>query len=70
MSNNKVLKAGFWYTICNFFVKGLVVITTPIFTRIMSSEDIGLSSNITSSKSLKEKGFESFVLVIKANFSF
>lgn len=48
MNNNKVLKAGFWYTICNFFVKGLTIITTPIFTRIMTSEDIGLFSNITS----------------------
>lgn len=45
--NNKVLKAGFWYTISNFFVKGIIFLTTPIFTRIMSTKDIGLFSNIT-----------------------
>jgi len=45
---NKVLKAGIWYTICNFFIKGLVFITMPIFTRLMTSHDIGVFSNITS----------------------
>ncbi len=45
--NNKVLKAGFWYTFSNFLVKGLAFITMPIFTRIMSKGDIGLFSNIT-----------------------
>lgn len=45
---NKVLKAGLIYTVCNFIVKGLSFLTMPIFTRIMSSSDIGLFSNITS----------------------
>ena len=45
---NKVVKAGVWYTICNFLVKGLVFITMPIFTRIMTGEEIGLYSNISS----------------------
>ncbi len=45
---NKVVKAGIWYTICNFLVKGLAFLTMPIFTRIMSSTDIGNFSNITS----------------------
>lgn len=48
MEQNKVIKAGIWYTICNFFVKGLAFITMPIFTRILSSNDIGIFSNITS----------------------
>ncbi len=47
-SNNKVIKAGIWYTICNFVVKGLVFLTMPIFTRIMTSSDIGMFSNVTS----------------------
>ena len=42
------IKAGFFYTICNFIVKGAVFLTTPIFTRIMSSEDIGAFSNLSS----------------------
>lgn len=45
---NKVLKAGVWYTICNFIVKGLTFISMPIFTRLMTTSDIGLFSNITS----------------------
>lgn len=45
---NKVVKAGVWYTICNFLVKGLVFITMPIFTRIMTGEEIGLFSNVSS----------------------
>lgn len=48
MKQNKVIKAGIWYTICNFLVKGLTFITMPIFTRILSSNDIGYFSNITS----------------------
>ena len=48
MKNNKVLKAGFWYTICNFVVKGLAFLTMPIFTRIMNTSDIGMFSSITS----------------------
>lgn len=48
MKSNKVLKAGIIYTLSNFFVKGLAFLTLPIFTRIMTSSDIGLFSNITS----------------------
>ena len=45
--NNKVLKAGLAYTISNFLVKGMSFLTMPIFTRIMSSEDIGQFSNVS-----------------------
>lgn len=45
-SNGGVLKAGIWYTICNFFVKGLTFLLMPVFTRIMNGSDIGLYSNI------------------------
>lgn len=48
----KPLKAGVWYTISNFLVKGMVFLTTPIFTRIMSSSDIGLFSNLSTWVSL------------------
>lgn len=45
-SGKKALKAGIWYTICNFLVKGLAFITTPIFTRIMTKPEIGTYANI------------------------
>lgn len=33
--------AAFWYLICSFLQKGISVITTPIFTRIMTTEEYG-----------------------------
>lgn len=39
-----VVKAGLWFTICNFLQKGISFITMPIFTRIMSTEEFGLYS--------------------------
>ena len=48
VKKNSVFKAGIWYTISNFLVKGITFLTMPLFTRIMSSNDIGLFSNITS----------------------
>lgn len=35
-------KASFWFLICGILQKGINVITTPIFTRIMSPSDYGL----------------------------
>ncbi|MCD8377797.1 MAG: oligosaccharide flippase family protein [Candidatus Gastranaerophilales bacterium] len=42
MSQN--VKAAFWYTFCNILQNGISVITVPIFTRIMSTEDYGIYS--------------------------
>ena len=36
------IKAGFWFTICNFLQRGVTMITTPIFTRVLSEEQYGL----------------------------
>lgn len=47
-SNGKALKAGIWYTASNFIVKAAGFITTPIFTRLLSAEDVGAFSNIQS----------------------
>ena len=41
------LRAGLWYTACNFIDKGLVFLTTPIFTRLLSKSVIGDFSNYT-----------------------
>ncbi len=49
MSNNsQALKSGVWYTIANFLMRSIGLITTPIFTRLMSHQDFGLYSNFTS----------------------
>ena len=42
------LKAGVWYVISTFLVKGLSFITTPIFSRLLSKEDYGEFSNFAS----------------------
>ena len=40
-----VLKAGIWYTVCSFLTKGIAFITTPIFTRLLSSSEYGDYNN-------------------------
>jgi len=41
-SENKVVKAGVGYLIGNWFIKGLVFLTTPIFARLLSTSEYGL----------------------------
>lgn len=36
------VKAGIWFTICNFLQKAISMITMPIFTRLLPTEDYGL----------------------------
>lgn len=43
-----VAKATIWYMICSILQKGIAVITTPIFTRLMTTEEFGLYSVYTS----------------------
>ena len=38
---NKSVKAGIWYTIGNYFLRGVGFITVPIFARLMTQEDFG-----------------------------
>jgi len=40
-NGSKVLKAGVWYTVCSFLIKGMAFLTTPIFTRLLSKGEIG-----------------------------
>lgn len=35
------VKATIWYTICNFLNKGIALLSTPIFTRILTEEQYG-----------------------------
>ncbi|MBR6801981.1 MAG: oligosaccharide flippase family protein [Eubacteriaceae bacterium] len=47
-STNLAIKAGLWYVISTFLVKGLSFITTPVFSRLMSKGDYGEFSNFAS----------------------
>lgn len=51
-TNASTAKIALWYIISNVFGKGLAVISTPIFTRIMSKSEYGQFSNITSWESI------------------
>ena len=43
-SMNRQLKLVFWFTFIGVLQKGISVITTPIFTRVLSTEDYGIFS--------------------------
>lgn len=42
------LRAAFWFTICNFILKGISFVCMPIYTRFLSEEEYGTMSLITS----------------------
>ncbi len=44
----EALKAGVWYTVCNFIIKGVTFLTTPIFSRLLSKADFGTVTNFNS----------------------
>ena len=35
------MRASIWFLVCSFFQKGISLITTPIFTRILTTEEYG-----------------------------
>ncbi|WP_180958520.1 lipopolysaccharide biosynthesis protein [Planococcus sp. Urea-3u-39] len=41
---NKVVEAGGWYTLSNFFVRGMEFLTIPVFTRLLTTEEYGIVS--------------------------
>lgn len=42
------LKAGIWYVVSNIMVKAITVLTTPIFTRLLSTEEYGVVQTFVS----------------------
>ncbi len=42
------LKASFWFVICGIIVRSFAVISTPIFTRLLSVEQYGQTANFNS----------------------
>jgi O-antigen/teichoic acid export membrane protein len=49
---NKVAKASVSYTIGNYFIKGINFVTTPIFARMMTTEDYGIYNTFTAYESI------------------
>lgn len=47
-SDNVALKAGVWYVASSVIVRAISVITTPIFTRLLSTAEYGTVSTFTS----------------------
>ena len=43
-NKNQALKSGFWFAICNIVQKSVMFITVPIFTRMMTSSEYGLTA--------------------------
>ncbi|MGN0246526.1 MAG: lipopolysaccharide biosynthesis protein [Lachnospiraceae bacterium] len=46
-TNERAFKSGIWYVIGNVLVKFVGLITTPIFTRILTTKQVGDFSNFT-----------------------
>lgn len=71
-NSNNAIKAGIWYTISNFLAKGLVFLTTPLFTRILSRVDFGTYSNFATWQSLLLiiVTFELYSSVARAKYDF
>ncbi|MBR1796128.1 oligosaccharide flippase family protein [Candidatus Saccharibacteria bacterium] len=41
---NSQAKAGIWFVFCSFFQKGIAFITIPIFTRVLTTEEYGVTN--------------------------
>ncbi len=48
VKDNKVLKSGIWYIISNILIRGIGIITSPIYTRMLTPAQKGLADNFNS----------------------
>lgn len=48
LRKSKLVTSSFWYTVGNFFIKGISFITIPIFVNITTQAEYGLINNFTS----------------------
>lgn len=44
----KSVRSAFWFTVCNFFLKGISFLSAPLFTRMLSNEEYGRLSLLIS----------------------
>lgn len=49
---NAILKSGICFTFCNVLQKGALIFSVPIFTRLMSTEDYGMTATYQSWNSI------------------
>lgn len=47
LRKSTLLKSGIWYTIANFFLKGVNFISIPLFTQLMSVKEYGVINNFS-----------------------
>jgi len=73
MNNNKrAIKAGIWYTISNFIIRGFGFITTPFFARVMTKGEYGMFSNYSTWLSLGiiVVGLNLYTTMVSAKFDY
>ncbi len=44
----KVLKSGLWYTVANISIRAVAIITTPIYTSMLATDDYGAANTFNS----------------------
>ena len=42
--NNRIVKAGSWYTVTNILIKGITFLTIPVFTSLLTTAEYGLTN--------------------------
>lgn len=47
-NKNKVLKSGIWYTISSIAIRAVAIITSPIYTSMLSTGDYGIANTFNS----------------------
>jgi len=47
-TDNKVIKSGLWYTIANISIRAVAIITTPIYTGMLTTADYGKANTYNS----------------------
>ena len=47
-NDNKVIKSGLWYTIANVSIRAVAIITTPIYTGMLTTADYGKANTYNS----------------------
>ena len=47
-AKGNAVKAGLWYTVSAILLRSISILTTPIFTRLMSTNDYGIVTSFTS----------------------
>ena len=71
--NNRLIKASGWYFISSLFLKGIGLLTTPIFARIMSEHDYGMLENFNALLSImmiiSSLSFSSTLVTARYDFS-